>query len=44
MAYPDGSPLRTHFLAMEQRWLRLARSIEFGERDESVTTVPIRVS
>jgi hypothetical protein len=35
--YPDGSPLRKHFLEMEQRWLRLARSIEFGERLDSST-------
>ena len=36
--YPDGSALRNHFVAMEQRWLRLARSIEFGERIDSFTS------
>jgi hypothetical protein len=35
--YPDGSPLRNHFVNMERRWLRLARSIEFGERLDSFT-------
>jgi len=29
---PDGSMLRQDFLAMEQRWLSLARSYELGER------------
>ena len=31
-AQPDGSRLRQDFLAMEQRWLSLARSYELGER------------
>ena len=31
-AQPDGSKLRQDFLAMEQRWLFLARSYELGER------------
>src|SRR5215472_3533775 len=31
-AQPDGSNLSKDFLAMEQRWLTLARSYELGER------------
>jgi hypothetical protein len=27
----DSSPFRQDFLDLEQRWLQLARSIEFGE-------------
>jgi hypothetical protein len=34
---PDSSPFRQDFLNLEQRWLELARSIEFGERLESFT-------
>jgi hypothetical protein len=37
-AHPDGSALRNHFVAMEQRWLGLARNIEFGERLDRFTT------
>ena len=29
---PDNSSLRQDFLEMEKRWLKLARSIELGER------------
>jgi hypothetical protein len=28
---PDSSPFKQDFLNLEQRWLELARSIEFGE-------------
>ena len=28
---PDSSPFKQDFLILEQRWLELARSIEFGE-------------
>jgi hypothetical protein len=31
-AHPDGSPLRQDFLEMENRWLKLALSIELTER------------
>ena len=34
---PDGSSFRQDFIQLEQRWLDLARSIEFGEQLDSVT-------
>jgi hypothetical protein len=34
---PDSSSFRQDFLNLEQRWLELARSIEFGERLDSFT-------
>jgi DNA-directed RNA polymerase subunit RPC12/RpoP len=36
---PDGSSFRQDFIRLEQRWLDLARSIEFGEQLGSITTV-----
>lgn len=36
-AQPDGSMLRQDFLAMEQRWLSLARSFQLGERLDDFT-------
>ena len=29
---PNGSRFRQDFIQLEQRWLEMARSIEFGER------------
>jgi hypothetical protein len=37
-AHPEGSQLREDFFDLEQRWLALARSIEFNE-----TLPPIRL-
>ena len=36
-ALPDSSPFRQDFLNLEQRWLELARSIEFGESLDTFT-------
>jgi hypothetical protein len=36
-AQPDGSMLRQDFLAMEQRWLSLARGFQLGERLDDFT-------
>ena len=34
---PNGSRFRQDFLNLEQRWLELARSIEFGESLDTFT-------
>jgi hypothetical protein len=34
---PGGSPFRQDFLDLQNRWLELARSIEFGEQLDSFT-------
>jgi hypothetical protein len=34
---PDGSPFKQDFLNLEQRWLELARIIEFGESLDGIT-------
>ena len=34
---PDGSRFREDFLRLEERWLELARSIEFGESLDTFT-------
>jgi len=34
---PDSSPFKQDFLNLEQRWLELARSIEFGESVDRFT-------
>ena len=42
-ALPDSSTFRQDFLNLEQRWLELARSIEFGEQLDSFTkSIPKR--
>src|SRR5262249_24024078 len=40
---PDGSVFRQDFLELQNRWLELARSIEFGEQLDSFTKKPRRV-
>src|SRR5262249_14786262 len=39
---PDGSVFRQDFLELQNRWLELARSIEFGEQLDSFTKNPRR--
>ena len=34
---PDSSPFKKDFLNLEQRWLELARIIEFGESLDGIT-------
>ena len=34
---PDGSSFRHDFLELQNRWLELARSVEFGEQLDSFT-------
>ena len=42
---PDSSPFKQDFLNLEQRWLELARSIEFGESLDRFTKItPSRTS
>ena len=36
---PDSSPFKQDFLNLEQRWLELARSIEFGESLDRFTKI-----
>ena len=40
---PDGSVFRQDFLELQNRWLELARSIEFGEQLDSFTKKPRKV-
>ena len=41
---PDSSPFKQDFLNLEQRWLELARSIEFGESLDRFTKNKIKLN